>query len=209
MTGGSQQLRRFRRAIRNGDTLEEAALAAGISLGEARMHFEADQRDPPPPEAFELINTAPAVGANVEEGSMAKKAKPGDAAGGGVTNLTETKDVVRTAVAEIIRLRNQRKELNAAMGEQRARVKNYGVPPAALDLAIRMKEADAEDRQKHDEGYAIARDALGLGLGLQRSLFEALDERLDAEAKAPPPGANAALDRSRGHLGGASPDAIN
>jgi hypothetical protein len=207
MTGGSQQLRLFRRAIRDGDSLEDAALAAGISLGEARMHFDADQREPPPPEAFELISTAPAVGANVEEASMAKKAKPGDAAGGGVTNLTETKAVIKEAVGKILSLKTERKELNAAIGEQRARVKKYGVPPAALDLAIRMKEADTEDRQKHDEGYAIARDALGLGL--QRSLFEALDERLDAESKAPPVGANAALDRSRGHLGGASPDAIN
>jgi hypothetical protein len=207
MTGGSQQLRLFRRAIRAGASLADAARAAGITIGEARLHFEARQLAPPPPEAFELLNSAPAVGANMEEGSMARKAKPGDAAGGGVTNLTETKEVVRTAVAEILRLRNQRKEITAAMGEQRARVKNYGVPPAALDLAIRMKEADPEDRQKHDEGDAIARDALGLGL--QRSLFEVLDERLDAESKAPPPGQNASLDRARAHLGGGSPDALN
>jgi hypothetical protein len=104
---------------------------------------------------------------------MAKKAKPGDGERG-VTNLSETKDVIRQEVAKIVGLRGQRKEINGAMAESRARVKNYGVPPAALDLAIRMKEADPDDRQRHDEGYAIARDALGLGL--QRSLFEMIEE---------------------------------
>lgn len=125
---------------------------------------------------------------------MAKKAKPGD--GERVTNLSETKDVIREAVAKIIKLRGDRKELNAAIGEQRARVKNYGVPPAALDLALRMKEADPEDRQRHDEGYAIARDALGLGL--QRSLFEMLDERLGAEAT---PKANGKAHETSGAIG--------
>lgn len=114
---------------------------------------------------------------------MARKAKPGDAGAGGVTNLSETKTVIKEAVAKILGLKTERAEINAAIGEQRARVKNYGVPPAALDLAIRMREADPEDRQKMDEGYAIARDALGLGL--QRSLFETLDENLDEKPKAP------------------------
>lgn len=114
---------------------------------------------------------------------MARRAKPNDSDSNGVTNLTETKQVIQEAVGKILRLRSERKELNEAIGEQRARVKNNGIPPAALDLAIRMKEADAEDRQKHDEGYAIARDALGLGL--QRSLFEQLDERMDTEARSP------------------------
>lgn len=108
-----------------------------------------------------------------EEPPMAKRAKPGDGSSG-VTNLTETKEVIKTEVARIIGLKSQRKEINNAIGEARARVKNYGVPPAALDLALRMKEADPEDRQKHDEGYAIARDALGLGL--QRSLFETMEK---------------------------------
>lgn len=207
MTGGSQQLRIFRRAIRAGDTLEDAALAAGMSLGEARLHADADRRDPPPPEAFELLGSAPAVGAISEESAMANKAKPGDAGAGGVTNLSDTKKVIQEEVAKIMRLKGERKELNAAIGESRARVKNYGVPPAALDLAIRMKEADAEDRQKHDEGYAIARDALGLGL--QRSLFETLDENLGDDAKVPIADALAASRAHLGNGGAAAPDAVN
>lgn len=128
---------------------------------------------------------------------MAKRAKPGDAGNGGVTNLSETKAVIKEEVAKILRLKGERKEINAAIGESRARVKNYGVPPAALDLAIRMKEADPEDRQKMDEGYAIARDAMGLGL--QRSLFESLDEDLTPRGPSAP--------SSTG--GGISPDALN
>ncbi len=178
---GSLQLRTYRRARRDGADTAAAAILAGISLGEARLIDADDARSPPPPSAFEEPQARGFTASPQGEIEMARKAKPGDT-GGQVTNLSETKEVIREAVGKIISLRSERKEINAAIGEQRARVKNYGVPPAALDLALRMKEADPEDRQKHDEGYAIARDALGLGL--QRSLFEALDERLDADSKA-------------------------
>lgn len=110
---------------------------------------------------------------------MAKTAKPGDAGNGGVTNLTATREVVNEEVRRILGFKTQRADINAKINASRKRVQSYGIPPAALDLAIRMKEADPEKRQAMDEGYAIARDAMGLGL--QRSLFEQLDERLDGE----------------------------
>lgn len=55
--GGSQQLRQFRRAIRDGQTLEQACAATGGVIGEAegRIYLAADAKAPPPPEAFELI----------------------------------------------------------------------------------------------------------------------------------------------------------
>lgn len=52
---GSQQLRAFRRLIRDGATMHSAAAQAGISLGEARLTVNEDLRNPPPPEAFEPI----------------------------------------------------------------------------------------------------------------------------------------------------------
>lgn len=57
MTGGSQQLRLFRRAIRDGATLEEACAATGniISPAEGRIYLEADRKNPPGPECFELL----------------------------------------------------------------------------------------------------------------------------------------------------------
>lgn len=60
--GGSQQLRIFRIARREGATIEDAAARAGIGLAEARLHAADDERNPPPPEAFELLNTTQSPG---------------------------------------------------------------------------------------------------------------------------------------------------
>jgi uncharacterized protein (UPF0335 family) len=109
---------------------------------------------------------------------MAKKAKPGDR----VTNLTETKDIIRNAVPRIVNLKKQRKELNAEIAAEREKVNGAGVSKAALDYAIRTKEMDPDDRQHFDESYAIARDAIGLPQS--RSLFdfiESPDDEADEE----------------------------
>lgn len=55
MTGGSQQLRQFRIAMRAGASVEDAADLAGIGLGEARLHATEDAKNPPLPEAFEPL----------------------------------------------------------------------------------------------------------------------------------------------------------
>lgn len=69
-TGGSQQLRLFRQAISDGHPLDEAAEIAGMSIGEARLTLAADEKNPPPPEAFELLGTTPA-----KEATMAGRRK--------------------------------------------------------------------------------------------------------------------------------------
>ena len=112
---------------------------------------------------------------------MARKAKPNDAGSKGVTNLTATKDVIRNAVPEIVNLKKQRKELNERIAAARERVNAAGVPKAALDHAIRMREMDPEVRQAFDEGVAIVRDTIGVSLS--RSLFDMLDERAETESK--------------------------
>lgn len=99
---------------------------------------------------------------------MARNTKPGDS----VTNLTETKDIIRNAVPRIVNLKRQRKELNAEIAAEREKVNGAGVSKQALDHAIRIKEMDPEDRQRFDESYAIARDAIGLPQS--RSLFDFL-----------------------------------
>src|SRR4051812_26890704 len=131
---------------------------------------------------------------------MAKKAKAGD---GQATNLSETKETIRNVVPAIINLKSDRKEINAKIQELRERVNAAGVPKAALDYAIRMKEMDPEDRQRLDEGYAISRDALGISF--QRSLFEMIeDPAAEPGAKA---NGNGALAAAKAHLGGApAPD---
>ena len=49
MSGGSQQLRLFRRAVRAGASIEDAAEIAGMSIGEARSWAADDLKSPPPP----------------------------------------------------------------------------------------------------------------------------------------------------------------
>lgn len=135
---------------------------------------------------------------------MAKKAKPGDR----VTNLSETKDIIRNAVPRIVNLKKQRKELNAEIAAEREKVNGAGVSKAALDYAIRTKEMDPDDRQHFDESYAIARDAIGLPQS--RSLFdfiESPDEEAEGgEAKRPLSGPEALAAARAGQVAPA-PDA--
>lgn len=55
MTHGSNQLRTFRRARRDGHPLPEAAALAGFSLLEAEAWAKDDDENPPPPEAYRLL----------------------------------------------------------------------------------------------------------------------------------------------------------
>jgi len=139
---------------------------------------------------------------------MAKKAKPGDR----VTNLTESKDIIRNAVPRIVNLKKQRKELNAEIAAEREKVNGAGISKQALDHAIRIKEMDPDDRQHFDESYAIARDAIGLPQS--RSLFDFLGSADDAEeeakAKKPLSGPEALAAARAGFEGGSTaPDAVN
>ena len=75
MTGGSQQLRLYRRARRDGSTVMTACVLSGVSITEARLIEAEDARNPPPPEAYELLNTAPAEPAQPQENDMARAKK--------------------------------------------------------------------------------------------------------------------------------------
>ena len=134
---------------------------------------------------------------------MAKKAKTGDSANPRMTNLSETKETIRDAVRAILSLKNERKEINSAIAEERAKVVNCGVPKAALDLAIRMKEMDVEDRNAIDEGYAIARDALGMGL--QLSMFENQDPQPDESDESDKPSDEPEVKASKGRKSKVTP----
>lgn len=79
--GGSQQLRLFRRAIQDGATMLTACARSGLGVAEARMWLADDAKNPPPPEAYELLfpeeNESPApAGAQPEkEDDMARPKK--------------------------------------------------------------------------------------------------------------------------------------
>lgn len=69
---GSQNLRLFRRAIRDGKTLMTACVESGLSMAEAKLTLAEDAADPPGPECFELIGTTR------KEDDMARNAKAKD-----------------------------------------------------------------------------------------------------------------------------------
>lgn len=59
MGGGSQQLRQYRIARRDGATTEDTASMAGITTGEARLIDADDAKYPPGPEAYVILNASP------------------------------------------------------------------------------------------------------------------------------------------------------
>lgn len=58
MTQGSQQLRLFRRCLRDGLSIDHASVVAGISVGEARLIAADDLRNPPAADEFQLLGNA-------------------------------------------------------------------------------------------------------------------------------------------------------
>lgn len=131
---------------------------------------------------------------------MARRAKPGDK-GEKVTNLTDAKDLIRNAVPEIINIDEKIKNLRDRRNELRSAVQAAGVTKGAFDLALKFRKMDPEDRQAFDEGFVIAREAVGLRV--QRGLFEALNDDDDAEE-----GNGRPTRHGNGSSAAAAPDAL-
>jgi hypothetical protein len=55
VVGGSQQQRLYRIARRDGASIEDACVASGILASEAALIEREDAKNPPPPEAYELL----------------------------------------------------------------------------------------------------------------------------------------------------------
>jgi uncharacterized protein (UPF0335 family) len=203
LQGMSRQLDSYLLARRNGHGMSTACQLSGLSLEEARLTDAALDRG-------EIPSLAAGQAAEPKgEPEMAKKTKPGDSDRG--TNLTETKEVIRDVVPRIIKLKEERKAINADIQELRERVNAAGVSKSALDHAIRVREMDPTDREKFDEGYAIARDAMNVPIS--RSLFDMIETPAGAGTGAEDStgGAAEAVAAARAHLGGnraAAPDAV-
>jgi len=69
MSGGSMQLRMFRRSIREGKSLAFACQISGISPAEGKLIIKDDEANPPPDDAYQMIGTAR------KEDDMARGAK--------------------------------------------------------------------------------------------------------------------------------------
>lgn len=164
---GSRQLRLYLFHRADGLDRDEAARMAGFSAAEAKLTEAA--RDRGELADIEPLNPAAGDAASEGEADMAKKTKPGDK----VTNLSESKDIIRNNVPKIVNLKKRRKDLNAEIAALREEVNAVGVPKQALDYAIRVREMDPDVRAAFDEGYAIARDAIGLKMS--GSLFDFIE----------------------------------
>lgn len=148
-SGGSQQLRQFRRAIRDGATLEEACAATGniITPAEGKIYLAADAKNPPPPEAFELLghNLPP------KEPDMAEA----------------TDDRLRLLVERIERLEEEKKGIADDVRDVYAEAKAVGYDPKIMRQVVRLRKMKPDDRAEQVsllQTYASA-------LGMQGDLF--------------------------------------
>lgn len=140
---GSRQLRLFRRARRDGASIEDAAEAAGISIGEARLHAKRDDENPPPEEAFQLIEHNPketemeAVDPSTGEiVDTSMRAADGGYVPGACNTLGEFIASLEDGQFDAD-VQAQLKELAAAMNDQ---TRTYGGSKGKLTITIDFKQ---------------------------------------------------------------------
>lgn len=142
MSFGSQQLRRFRIARRDGATLEEAAAAGEMSLIEAEIHAKRDDADPPPPEAYVLI------GHNQPPKEM---------------NMAEvTDDRLRLLIERVERLEEEKKALTDDIRDVYAEAKAVGYDAKIMRQIVRLRKMSPDDRAEMEMLLDTYKCALGL-----------------------------------------------
>lgn len=149
MSHGSQQLRMFRRALHiDGAQLAEAAALAGMSLIEAKLWAADDAKNPPPPEAFELLNTPSST--DEKEASMARKSSKSDATpadNGGVYNAPNAKDAIRIYRNEIAPRKAFISEKQGDLSDPYSRIKDEcHFPRKVLDLLFFLEGCEDAKR---------------------------------------------------------------
>jgi uncharacterized protein (UPF0335 family) len=141
--GGSLQLRQYRIARRDGATVEDACATSGIPASEARLIEADDAKNPPPPEAFELL------GHNSGEKPMSDNANIKD-------------DHLRLLVERIERLESEKKGIADDIKDVYGEAKSTGYDTPAIRRIIRERKID---KTKRDEAQAVYETyAVQLGL---------------------------------------------
>ena len=143
MTGGSQQLRIFRRAVRDGATVEDAAATAGMSIGEARLHAAEDEKNPPPAEAYELLghNQGPKMTDNISA------------------------EQLRLLIERVERLEEEKKGLSDDIKDVYAEAKSTGFDTSTMKRIVRLRKMEKHHREEAAallESYASALGMQGL-----------------------------------------------
>jgi hypothetical protein len=99
---------------------------------------------------------------NPNEGNVVKM-------GGNIGPLKE--DIVK-ARDKVLELKSKRSEINADLKAIRENLEAKGITKSAFDSALRHYEKDPEQREGYDQGYIIAREAMGLPvIGAQMDMF--------------------------------------
>jgi ribosome modulation factor len=78
-------------------------------------------------------------------------------------NAGERAKIMREAAAEIIRLKAQKASIQEQIAEQRGRIKSLDIKAIDFNVAMRLMELEAEDRDKSLDGLREAFEALGVG----------------------------------------------
>lgn len=145
MSGGSQQLRIFRIAIRDGASLEDACTASGISPEEARLHLADDAKNPPPADAYELIGHN-----SKKDNAMAKSDDD-------VTEIKEMdfKQAVGIYRADIAPEKTEAASHMQSVGEAyKAIKKSCHIQPQSAKGAIKAFEMEDAHRDDYLRGFA-------------------------------------------------------
>ena len=147
MTGGSLNLRLYRRARRDGETLERACELSGLTLGEARLTDAEDARNPPPPEAFELI------GHNSRNQTMSDSPIKAD-------------DQLRLFIERIERLEEEKKGVADDIRDTYAEAKAQGYDIKIMRQIVRLRKMEPHDRAEMEAVLETYKIALGMLVGL-------------------------------------------
>jgi uncharacterized protein (UPF0335 family) len=146
MTHGSLNLRQYRRARRDGETLERACEISGLTHGEARLTDAEDARNPPPPEAFDLI------GHNSRNETM--------------SDSTVTADQqLRLFIERIERLEEERKGVADDIRDTYNEAKSQGYDTKIMRQIVRLRKMEPHDRAEMEQILETYKIALGMLAG--------------------------------------------
>lgn len=147
MTGGSQQARILRRALRDGASLANAAEAAGMSLDEAGFQQRDEERSPPPAEAFELLPIRSTT--EEEEAAVAKEKNETDGApaDGGVYNAPNAREAIKIYRNEIAPRKAFIQEKSGDLSDPYKRIKDEcNFPRKIIDLLFFLEGCEDAKR---------------------------------------------------------------
>lgn len=90
----------------------------------------------------------------------------------GGANRTDLVKRVKDSFSEYNKLKEARAEINAGMGEIRARWKAWGLSVKGIKAGLSRAELEQDQRELFDESYDLAADALGRPIEIQGDFFE-------------------------------------